>query len=163
MTKSSAGIESVWTWDLTPEGDLVQGELGASLSRETRALDLLARPEIRYADLCKLPAVAPGVEDPKVAEQLEIQAGYSGYIKRQQAEIERQRANEAIELPQEFDYERVRGLSTEVKEKLIQSRPATLGQAGRIPGITPADVAVLAVWLEKVGRSEAGSLRDGEG
>ena len=142
-------LRDLWIRPGTPEGDLVQGELSASLTRETRALDLLARPEIRYADLCKLPSVAPGVKDPRVAEQLEIQAGYSGYIKRQQAEIERQRANESVKLPREFDYERVRGLSTEVKEKLIRSRPATLGQAGRIPGITPAAISLLLIHLKR--------------
>lgn len=123
--------------------------LGTSLTREVRALDLLARPEVGYRDLCLLPGVGPGVDDPKVAEQLEIQAKYSGYIRRQQSEIDRQRANESVRLPDTFDYQGVRGLSTEVCEKLMRSRPATIGQAGRIPGVTPAAISLLLIHMKR--------------
>jgi tRNA uridine 5-carboxymethylaminomethyl modification enzyme len=89
------------------------------------------------------------VEDPKVAEQLEIQAKYAGYIDRQKGEIERQRANESVKLPDNFEYDKVRGLSSEVREKLIKSRPATIGQAGRIPGMTPAAISLLLIHLKR--------------
>ncbi len=142
-------LRDLWIRPGTPAAEVAERELGTSLSRETRALDLLVRPEVGYHGLCNLPDIGPGVEDPKVAEQLEIQASYAGYIKRQQAEIERQRANESVKLPPEFDYQGVRGLSSEVKEKLTRGRPATLGQAGRIPGVTPAAISLLLIHLKR--------------
>ncbi|EGV52631.1 tRNA uridine-5-carboxymethylaminomethyl(34) synthesis enzyme MnmG [Candidatus Endoriftia persephone] len=123
--------------------------LGQRLSREVRLLDLLARPEVRYADLMDLPGLGPAVVDPQVCEQLEIQAKYAGYIERQRDEIERQRNNEAVQLPHDFDYDKVRGLSAEVREKFQRHRPETLGQAGRIPGITPAALSLLLIHLKR--------------
>jgi tRNA uridine 5-carboxymethylaminomethyl modification enzyme len=122
---------------------------GIELSREARALQLLSRPEIGYRDLMQLAPLGPGVSDPQVVEQLEVQAKYAGYIERQHAEIERQRANEAVVLPLDFDYDKVRGLSAEVKEKFLRHRPQTLGQAGRIPGVTPAAISLLLIHLKK--------------
>ena len=123
--------------------------LGAPLTREVRALDLLARPKLSYGDLMRVPGLGPGIGEPSVAEQLEIQCKYAGYIGRQQEEIDRQRANEALRLPADFDFEGVRGLSTEVREKLSRHRPATLGQAGRIPGVTPAAVSLLLIHVKR--------------
>jgi tRNA uridine 5-carboxymethylaminomethyl modification enzyme len=128
---------------------LQQEVLGTALSRESRALDLLVRPNLGYSDLLRLPGLGPAVEDPKVAEQLEIQAHYAGYIERQQAEIERNRAREETELPDDFDYERVRGLSSEAREKLLRQRPATIGQAARISGVTPAAISLLLIHLKR--------------
>jgi tRNA uridine 5-carboxymethylaminomethyl modification enzyme len=84
-----------------------------------------------------------------VAEQLEIQAHYGGYIRRQQAEIERRRSQEQTPLPESFDYGGVRGLSNEVREKLQRHRPATIGQAARISGVTPAAVSLLLIHLKR--------------
>ena len=84
-----------------------------------------------------------------MAEQVEIQIKYAGYIERQQLEIARQRRNEMLKLPETLDYQQVRGLSAEVTQKLDQSRPDTLGQAGRIPGITPAAISLLLVHMKK--------------
>lgn len=123
--------------------------LGGPLARETRALDLLARPEVDYAGLMRLPGLGPGVKDPKVAEQVGIQVKYAGYIERQQAEIDRQRRNEAVALPEDLDYTNVRGLSSEVREKFLRHRPGTLGQAARIPGVTPAAISLLLIHLRK--------------
>ena len=123
--------------------------LGGELSREVRALHLLARPNVSYQKLAQLSAVGPGVDEPQVIEQLEVQAKYAGYIERQQDEIERQRDNEAVVLPLDFDYEKVRGLSSEVKEKFLRHRPQTLGQASRIPGVTPAAISLLLIHLKK--------------
>ena len=142
-------LRDIWIHPGTPAADQAQLELGTSISRETRALDLLARPEISYQGLAALPGLGPGVREPKVAEQLEIQARYAGYIQRQQIEIDRQRASESVTLPEYFDYEKVRGLSAEVQEKLARSRPATLGQAGRIPGVTPAAISLLLIHLKR--------------
>jgi tRNA uridine 5-carboxymethylaminomethyl modification enzyme len=142
-------LRDIWVQPNTPAAEIADRELGSSISRETRMLDLLSRPELDYASLKRLPGFGEGVDDPQVSEQLEIQARYAGYIKRQQAEIDRQRANESVKLPEGFDYSRVRGLSAEVREKLVKSRPATIGQAGRIPGMTPAAISLLLIHLKR--------------
>ncbi len=123
--------------------------LGVPLVREQRAVELLRRPDVTYNSLMTLPGVGPGSADPKVAEQIEIQAHYAGYIDRQRSEIERHRLHEEIHLPQNFNYGQVRGLSTEVREILARVRPATLGQATRIAGVTPAAISLLLVYLKK--------------
>ncbi len=142
-------LRDIWVQPNTPAAEIADRELGSSISRETRMLDLLSRPELDYASLKRLPGFGEGVDDPQVSEQLEIQARYAGYIKRQQAEIDRQRANESVKLPEGFDYSQVRGLSAEVREKLVKSRPATIGQAGRIPGMTPAAISLLLIHLKR--------------
>ncbi|MCU0767004.1 MAG: tRNA uridine-5-carboxymethylaminomethyl(34) synthesis enzyme MnmG [Gammaproteobacteria bacterium] len=123
--------------------------LGDRVQRDCRALELLARPDVGYVELAALPGIGPGTPDPAVAEQVEIQAKYAGYIARQQAEIERSRAGEGLGLPEDFDYAQVRGMSAEVREKLLRHRPATLGQAARIPGVTPAAVSLLLIHLKR--------------
>ncbi|MBF0255242.1 MAG: tRNA uridine-5-carboxymethylaminomethyl(34) synthesis enzyme MnmG [Gammaproteobacteria bacterium] len=137
---------------LAPEQEL---ELfGSALSKEARVLELLTRPPVTYARLMQLPGLGPGVSDPSVAEQVEIQTKYAGYINRQSLEIERQRNNENIALPLELDYAEVRGLSTEVREKLQKVRPQSLGQASRIPGVTPAAISLLMIHLKKQARGQ---------
>jgi tRNA uridine 5-carboxymethylaminomethyl modification enzyme len=123
--------------------------LGQALGRETTLAELLRRPEVTYADLMRLPGAGAAVTDPKVAEQVEIQARYSGYIERQHDEIARQRRHEETALPADLDFAQVKGLSAEVREKFERVRPATVGQAARIPGVTPAAVSLLLVYLKK--------------
>jgi tRNA uridine 5-carboxymethylaminomethyl modification enzyme len=123
--------------------------LGGELTKEVRASKLLARPNIDYRQLMEIPQLAPGVEDQQVIEQLEVQAKYAGYIDRQRDEIARQQANEAVAVPLDIDYKQVRGLSAEVLEKFQRHRPETLGQAGRIPGVTPAAISLLLLYLKK--------------
>lgn len=122
---------------------------GVVLARDQRASELLRRPELDYASLTAAPEVGPSVGDARVAEQVEVQAKYSGYIERQQVEIERQRRHEEHLLPHDLDYDQVRGLSLEVCEKFRNHRPQTLGQAARIPGVTPAAISLLLVHLKK--------------
>ncbi|MGB5774252.1 MAG: tRNA uridine-5-carboxymethylaminomethyl(34) synthesis enzyme MnmG [Sedimenticolaceae bacterium] len=129
-------------------------ELGDDpLRRPSRALDLLNRPGADYPKVCAIPSVGAADIDrdlrDQVAEQVEIQAKYSGYIERQRVEVERTRRAEAIRLPVTLDYARVKGLSAEVSEKLSRHRPETIGQAGRIPGVTPAAVSLLMIHLKK--------------
>jgi tRNA uridine 5-carboxymethylaminomethyl modification enzyme len=141
------------TWLKPGKLDAAEAErvLGVALSKEVRAAEALRRPEVSYASLMTLADLGPGVADPKVAEQVEIQAKYAGYIERQREEIERQRKYEETPLPVELDYAAVGGLSNEVRQKLAQQRPATIGQAARIPGVTPAAVSLLLVHLKKSG------------
>jgi len=125
------------------------------VSREQRALELLRRPEVSYAALAEVvgETVAAWRNDERLAAQVplavDVQAKYRGYIERQHEDIERQRRNEDTRLPDDFDYAAVRGLSNEVRQRLIEHRPATLGQAARIPGITPAAVSLLLIHLKR--------------
>ena len=143
------------TWvrpdDLTAAGAAAPG--GDPLRRPSRALDLLNRPGADYPWVCAIASVGPAAIDgdlrDQVAEQVEIQAKYSGYIERQRDEVERTRRAEAILLPTTLDYAHVKGLSAEVSEKLSRHRPETIGQAGRIPGVTPAAVSLLMIHLKK--------------
>jgi tRNA uridine 5-carboxymethylaminomethyl modification enzyme len=111
--------------------------------------DLLRRPEVSYAGLTALPNGGPGIEDGKVREQAEIEAKYAGYVERQKEEISRLRQYEDMVLPGDLDYMRMSGLSMEVRQRLDQARPVTLGQASRLSGVTPAAVSVLLVHLKR--------------
>ncbi len=142
-------LKGIW---LSPgEVEPVQAEavLGGVLSKQACAINLLARPNVAYRQLMGLAKLGPGESDPQVIEQLEVQAKYAGYIDRQRGEIEKQRTKEAVLLPDGLDYATVRGLSSEVMEKLQRHRPQTLGQAGRIPGVTPAAISLLLIHLKK--------------
>ena len=120
------------------------------ISRDTRALELLRRPDLSYADLTSSSELGPAVEDAKVAEQLEVEARYAGYIERQHDEIARQQRHEQTPLPANIDYAQVQGLSNEVRQKLVQVQPQTIGQAARISGVTPAAISLLLVHLKKL-------------
>jgi tRNA uridine 5-carboxymethylaminomethyl modification enzyme len=144
--------------DCAPGGTL-SARLDRPLAREQRAYDLLRRPDVGYAELMSVEGIGPGVADLRVAEQVEIQARYSGYLERQQAEINRQHRHREQALPADLDYNAVRGLSKEVCEKLQAVRPQTIGQAARVPGITPAAVSLLLIHLRKRGRLECESAR----
>ncbi len=130
-------------------GSDVERELGITLSHDGSALDLLRRPEVSYADLTALPGFGPPVVDVDVAAQIEVQAKYAGYLRRQREEIARQHRHEHTAIPSDFDYDTVRGLSNEVRAKLKRTLPATLGQAARISGVTPAAVSLLLVHLQR--------------
>ena len=119
-----------------------------TLLRETRLEDLLRRPDVSYDLLMSLSADSP-VIDRVVAEQVEIQAKYSGYIERQRDEIERQHRNDDKLIPEWFDYTAISGLSNEVTEKLTKIRPATVGHASRVQGVTPAAISLILVFLKK--------------
>jgi len=138
-------------------GRAIETELGVALSHDASALELLKRPEFDYAALMRLDAIGPGVDDPAVSEQVEIGVKYSGYLDRQNDDIARQRRNEDTAIPEGFDYAGVRGLSSEVLAKFSKVRPQTVGQAQRIPGITPAAISLLLVHLSRrAGRPEKG-------
>ncbi|MFZ5658263.1 MAG: tRNA uridine-5-carboxymethylaminomethyl(34) synthesis enzyme MnmG [Pseudomonadota bacterium] len=123
--------------------------LGQPLSRDFSLMELLRRPGVSYAALMSLPGAGAAVADAKVAEQVEIQAKYAGYIDRQQEEIARSRRWEDLPLPPDLDFRALSGLSTEIVQKLEKHRPDTLGQASRISGVTPAAISLLLVHLKK--------------
>ena len=129
--------------------EITKSVLEQPIRKDINLLQLLRRPEITYADIAKLPNIAVDGIDPKVTEQVEIQVKYSGYIQRQEEEIARNRRHEDAELPNEIDYMQVRGLSSEVIEKLSKHRPINLGQASRIQGVTPAAISLLRIHLKK--------------
>jgi tRNA uridine 5-carboxymethylaminomethyl modification enzyme len=132
--------------------------LGDSSMRDVvSAFDLLRRPEVEYEHVIELIGAPPDAGDERLAAQiraqLEVAAKYAGYIERQEEEIARHRRNEETRLPADLDYAQVAGLSSEVRQKLTQVRPATVGQAARVPGVTPAAVSILLVHLKKSTRA----------
>ena len=135
---------------LLPEIDAVR-VLGQPIEREYALHDLLRRPQVDYANLMTLPGAGAAVVDAQVAEQVEIQAKYQGYIERQQEEVARHQSNEGLRLALDMDYSTVRGLSIEVQQRLNKYKPETVGQASRMTGITPAAISVLLVHLKKGG------------
>ena len=149
IERESQRLRDTWVRPTQLSKADAQRVLQGPLVRESRAAELLRRPEVSYAGLMSLPGVGPGEADPQVAEQVEIQAKYAGYIERQRNEIERQRRHEELALPSDLDYGQVPGLSREVSETLNRRRPRTLGQASRIPGVTPAAVSLLLIHLKR--------------
>jgi tRNA uridine 5-carboxymethylaminomethyl modification enzyme len=128
--------------------------LGAPLSRDFSAFELLLRPEVNYDDLLELTGTPDWADlddrlPAQIRAQIEVRAKYAGYIERQQDEIERQQRNEETRLPEDLDYLQVTGLSHEVRQKLAEARPVTVGQASRMPGVTPAAISLLLVHLKK--------------
>lgn len=128
--------------------------LGQPLERDATAEELLRRPGVSYSDLMALVAPGTAVQDASVAEQVEIQIKYEGYIDRQRQEVARRETDVDLAMPAALDYREVRGLSTEVQQKLNKHRPETLGQASRISGITPAAMSLLRVHLRRARKAE---------
>ena len=151
----TARLKALWAAPNNPLGQALARDIGLEVSRETSAMDLLRRPELDYVRLIQTEGIGPGVADVKVAEQVEIEAKYSGYLERQREEIARARRNEDSPIPAGFDYSAVRGLSAEVLQKLQRVQPETIGQAQRIPGVTPAAISLLLVHLTRARRSQA--------
>ena len=143
-------LSSIWVQPKSPAGESLAKTLGKPLAREFTLRDLLKRPELGYADIAALPGIdGQPVRDDTVAEQVQIQAKYQGYIDRQQDEIDKLKRHEATPLPESLDYSQVDGLSNETRQKLGDTRPATLAQAARISGVTPAAVSILLIHLKK--------------
>ncbi|WP_423679112.1 tRNA uridine-5-carboxymethylaminomethyl(34) synthesis enzyme MnmG [Undibacterium sp. WLHG33] len=140
--------------------------VGKALEREYSLADLLRRPQVTYESLMSLQGVegqalaGPGVDEEAVREQVEIQIKYAGYIDRQAKEVERHAHFENLKMPVGFDYMEVSGLSIEVRQKLNKHQPETLGQCGRISGVTPAAISLLLVHLKKRGFKEFAATRE---
>ncbi|MGH8158866.1 MAG: tRNA uridine-5-carboxymethylaminomethyl(34) synthesis enzyme MnmG [Rhodanobacter sp.] len=149
VERETQRLGALWAAPNNTLGAAIERQLGIAVSRETNALDLLRRPELDYAKLTSVAELGPAVERDDVAAQVEVQTKYSGYLERQREEIERQRRHEHTAIPASFDYDKVRGLSAEVLLKLKRTQPATLGQAARVSGVTPAAISLLLVHLKR--------------
>lgn len=142
-------LRSTWVQAGSAEAEIIEQKIQTKLAREYSLMDLLKRPELTYADVAHLKGEA--IANEAAAEQVEIEAKYSGYIERQQEDVNRLRAYENTIIPDDFDYSQVEGLSNEVKQKLTAARPQTLARAARISGITPAAISLVLVYLKKRG------------
>ncbi|MBB1437708.1 tRNA uridine-5-carboxymethylaminomethyl(34) synthesis enzyme MnmG [Shewanella sp. SG41-4] len=144
-------LRSQWVHPNSALLGVLNPQLNTPISREASFEDLLRRPEMDYAKLMSLEGFGPGLDDQQAAEQVQIQVKYSGYIQRQQDEIDKAIRHENSLLPLDLDYQEVPGLSNEVIAKLNSHKPDTVGQASRISGITPAAISILLVHLKKRG------------
>ena len=149
VERETQRLRGIWAAPSNALGAAIERQLGIAVSRETNALDLLRRPELDYVRLMTVAELGPPVAQEDVAAQVEVQTKYAGYLERQREEIERQRRHEHTAIPGSFDYDKVRGLSAEVLLKLKRTQPATIGQATRISGVTPAAISLLLVHLKR--------------
>ena len=144
-------LKSTWVYPSHESTEALNVLLKNPVTKENTLEDLIRRPEMTYQKLMQIEAFGPKVENKQAAEQVEIQIKYAGYIERQKDEIAKTSRNENTLIPMEFDFSQISGLSNEVVAKLTDSRPETIGKAGRISGITPAAVSLLLVYLKKHG------------
>ena len=149
LEREQQRLAATWMSPQRVADEIATRVLGKPLRKEQSLADLLRRPEMDYAALMCLPGAGPAVTDPGVIEQLEIAARYSGYLERQRDEIDKHERHENAPIPADLDYAEVHGLSNEIRQKLADHRPATIGQAARIAGVTPAAISLLLVTLKK--------------
>lgn len=151
-------LSTTWVQPKSEQAKIANKYLPNPLTREYSLADLLRRPEITYREIAEISGNSE--IRPDVAEQVEVQTKYDGYISRQQDEIDKLRKNEATFIPENFDYQSISGLSNEVKQKLLAQRPSSIAQASRIPGITPAAVSLILVYLKKASFMKASSKKN---
>jgi tRNA uridine 5-carboxymethylaminomethyl modification enzyme len=142
-------LQNTWVSPQSCDSEISLQVLGQLLGKEQNLAEILKRPDVKLADVLRLAGLTALSDDESVAQQLEIQAKYAGYITRQSEEISKQRKHENTSLPENMDYTAVHGLSNEVLQKLNAHRPVTLGQAARISGVTPAAISLLMVHLKR--------------
>jgi tRNA uridine 5-carboxymethylaminomethyl modification enzyme len=145
----SARLQALWVAPGNALAKAFEQATGNALTRDGSARDLLKRPEVRYAGLTAIPEFGPPSASAKVAEQVEISVKYAGYLSRQNEDIARQKNQENTPFPADFSFMGIPGLSNELQNKLTQTNPETIGQAQRIPGMTPAAISLLLIQLKK--------------
>ena len=160
VEKETARLKATWAHPTKVNAEACESVLGQMIEREYSMFDLLRRPGVTHAALTNLMPTDSTSLPHAVTEQVEIAAKYQGYIERQQDEVERARAQDAVTLPQDFDYSAVRGLSKEVQAKLNLHKPETIAQASRIQGVTPAAVSLLLVHAKRGFHHTAQSRND---
>jgi len=144
-----ARLKQTWIYPQHADAQKAEGLMDLPLSKEQTLFDLLKRPNVHYAALASLSMFGESVDDDKVVEQIEIEAKYAGYILRQQQDIDKLKRAEKVQIPEGLDLDQISGLSNEVKQKLRDHRPATLGMASRISGVTPAAISLLLIYIKK--------------
>ena len=149
ISDESSRLQAIWVVPGNAMAKALERESGISVSRDSTVLDLLKRPEITYASLMAVTEFGPASASQKVAEQVEISVKYSGYLIRQNDDIAKQKKNENTAIPDSFVFDGIPGLSKELQGKLSNIRPETIGQAQRIPGMTPAAISLLLIQLNK--------------
>lgn len=147
-------LKATWVQPNTEAGKEADKYLERPLAREYNLMDLLKRPEIKYEHIAKMKPSDMLISE-EIAEQIEIQTKYDGYISRQQDEIDKLKRNENTRLPVDFDYASISGLSNEMKQKLLSVKPESIAQASRIPGVTPAAISLILVYLKKKSMSKS--------
>ncbi len=147
LSKESERLEKTWVLPHREEGKRAEVLLGKPLSREVTLADLLKRPEIKYEDIQHISGA--GIDDRAVSDQIVFNIKYAGYVERQKEEVARMRRQESTRITKGFDFDSVHGLSNEIRQKLGEIRPTSIGQAARIPGVTPAAVSLILVHLKK--------------
>ena len=152
INTETSRLKDMWATPINELGKQVTAQTGEMLSKESTAYDLLKRPQISFADIA---AITDSQVDTQVGEQIEISVKYAGYIDRQQEDIDQMKRLENTALPVDFDYHIVSGLSNEIVQKLSKVRPATLAQAGRVSGVTPAAIQLLAMTVKKQKKAKA--------
>ena len=146
VEKETGRLQHLWAAPNNPLGKKFVDLTGDDLSKETNAIDLLKRPNINFAQIAEITGSEVSAF---VGEQIEIAVKYAGYINRQQEDVAQMKRLEETRIPAEFDYDVVSGLSREITLKLKDVLPETLGQAGRIPGVTPAAVQLIMITIRK--------------
>ncbi|MBD3767113.1 MAG: tRNA uridine-5-carboxymethylaminomethyl(34) synthesis enzyme MnmG [Gammaproteobacteria bacterium] len=149
IEQESQRLRDTWISPARLSAEESERIFGTTMSKEQNLETLLRRPEVTYHSLATLTGFGEAVTDEAVIEQVEIDVKYAGYLSRMQDEIDKLKRNEATLLPESLDYDAIEGLSNEVKQKLKEFRPNTIGQAGRVQGVTPAALSLLLVHLKK--------------
>jgi len=149
IEKEEQRLKATWIRPGLISDEASKDVIGQVLSKEVNLLDLLRRPEVTYEKLMRLDIAGDAVSDPKVAEQIEIKVKYSGYIDRQLEDIEKVKLQDDTAIPGNIDYDSISGLSAEITQKLKKSQPVNIGQASRIPGVTPAAISLLLIFIKR--------------
>ena len=149
MNAELSRLQNIWIHPKHPEAKKAEALMALPLSKEQRLYDLLKRPTVTYKALAELDVFEGSVDDPLVIEQIEIEAKYSGYIARQKVDIAKLMRSESVKIPVDLDLDIISGLSNEVKQKIRDFQPETIGVASRISGITPAAISIMLVYIKK--------------
>jgi len=149
LEQETQRLKDIWIYPAHAEAKKAEALMELPLSKEQTLFDLLKRPKVAYRSLASMQVFGEGIVDKAVIDQVEIQAKYAGYIKRQMEQIDKMKRSEAVKIPTDLDLDKISGLSNEVKQKLRDHQPENLGMASRIQGVTPAAISLLLIEIKK--------------